>query len=340
MNKIKKASFFVKRFFLKPYEYDFYQAVSLLKSFISNSSLGDLKETKFGIINPSIPIKFKSTVHYANPSTDIKKIEIKTNLKGFLQPILWVNFTGIAGVQGPLPLAYTEMVFRNIRNKDNALASFLDIFNNRIISLFYDLKSSVPGYIPGPPQSSPIGKILKSFGGLELGEERSDVEKYLINYKNMFWQRIRSSSNLKQILQSFFESKIQVFENIGAFSNIDEEYITKIGDKKGSLYTLGNDAYLGNRIWNQSNKIKIIICDIDDKKYETFNPYYNGENLKHLIQLCKVYSPDSLKINFFLQIDQKFKKATILSDNHNLGFNTWLGVKITDINQPVMIRIN
>ena len=36
-----------------------------------------------------------------------------------------------------LPYCYTELILERLREKDTSFASFLDIFNHRMISLFY-----------------------------------------------------------------------------------------------------------------------------------------------------------------------------------------------------------
>jgi type VI secretion system protein ImpH len=339
-NKKIIASLKIKSMIVNPYDYEFSKAVHILNKLLKlcNGKL-ELQSSY------NLKIQFKSTVRYANPASAIDKIELKESKKseyGF-QPVVWVNFLGVAGIQGPLSLVYTERVFRNSRAGDKAFASFLDIFNNRLVSLSYDANKCIPGYCDVPPQNSPIGELLKSFGGIDpsdndnCSQNKLTREKYLITYKTMFWQRIRSVANLKQMLCSFFQEEVDISEFHGGFYDVCENEVTKIG-ANGNLLTLGYDAVLGSRVWRQNSQIHIIVKNVDGESYETFNPHKNGENLYHLISLCEEYVPVFTSTRFFIQIDSSFKKPTILGRKHNLGFNTWLGSKITNKESPRLIH--
>ena len=48
-----------------------------------------------------------------------------------------VNFMGLVGPQGILPLEYTQLVSSRVASGDRALRDFLDIFHHRMVSLFY-----------------------------------------------------------------------------------------------------------------------------------------------------------------------------------------------------------
>ncbi|MDR0633222.1 MAG: type VI secretion system baseplate subunit TssG [Holosporales bacterium] len=315
----------VKRLIAAPYNYEFTKAVHILRRFFR------LLPVQHG----GAKIRFRAMVRYATSPAEVHKIEIKGKGSGTFQPILWVNFTGIAGRQGPLALIYTERVFRNLRAGDTALSSFLDIFNHRIISLFYESNNGIPGYADIPVTDSLIGDLITSFGGVDsaANNSASDLLKYLISYKCMFWQRIRSTTNLKQILCSFLDASICISEFCGDFFAISAQEVTRIGGGLGNMNTLGADSTLGTRVWRQNVCIKIVISEVTWEKCATFNPYKRGENFEHLVRLCRAYVPAFTTTRFFIKIDQKCKRGVVLGGEHNLGFDTWIGTKEI-LNEP------
>ncbi|MDR1907629.1 MAG: type VI secretion system baseplate subunit TssG [Holosporales bacterium] len=299
-------------------------------------------------------IQFRSTVRHARPGTTLDRVEMRKLSDATFQPVLWVNFIGVAGIQGPLPMIYTERVFRNIRNKDCAFAAFLDIFNHRIIKLTYDLYQWLPGYSTQPPEQSALGQIVLALDGVFLGEtipgapmnanqdlegqerltvakvrnhldsgrnKKSDNARYFITYKTLFWRKVRSSAALMQILKNFFQVSVSIFENIRTSVSLQDESISKIGKS----LTLGHDIFIGNRVWRNNKIVEITLSDIPGEKYESFNCHTNGENWKHFRKLSTNFIPSSITIRYFVRIQKHCKKQLLLGRNHNLGFNTWVG---------------
>jgi type VI secretion system protein ImpH len=353
----------IKHLFAETHEYEFSKIIHILQNF-SLYSIAPMQNVRGHFTNPvsnktTTPhVYFRGSVSYRTANADVNLIEIKKNLStklpasqlqqqntqqiqtlSNLKFVVWTNFFGIAGVQGPLALIYTERIFKSSRAGNAAFASFLDIFNNRLISLFYKTSSCLPGLAVHEPHKSDIGQLLQAFGGMLCETDVAPPIKsqnehdrwlyglYLITYKSMFWQRVRSTQNLKQILQDFLRCKVEISEFCGAYFRLPPEDTTIIGAHAGNLVTLGQDTAIGNLVWRQNVSIKITIFAMNMNKYQEFNPHKNGEQLRHLRNLCEMYVPTLIKWQYVVVLNDENKLGIILGGRQNLGFDTWLAIK-------------
>jgi type VI secretion system protein ImpH len=305
-------------------EYDLHSAVHFLTKVV-NATTTKGERIKDQYFRTYGPIQFRSTVSHARPATAIDHVEMQKTPNGMFQPVLWVNFIGIAGIQGPLQSIYTERAFRNTRNKDNAFAAFLDIFNHRLIMLMYAAQKWIPGYSNLYPSESGVGEIILALCGindLEM-EKHAESLNYFISYKTLFWRRIRSALSLEQMLQDFFQINIEVACSQCMTVFLKDNQLTKLG----TASTLGKDVFIGNRIWYDNKIFDVLLLDLPINVYESFNSHASSENWLHLTRLCTNYVPFSVHVRYFIQIKSDNKKQIVLGKNHYLGFNTWLGTK-------------
>ena len=111
----------------RPGAFEFFQAVRLLirlsagREPVGGFSAPDREALRF-TVNHSLSFP-PSQVHAIDWSGEI--------------PRMSVNFMGLTGPLGTLPYAYSELINDRLRNRDSGLAAFFDIFNHRMISLFY-----------------------------------------------------------------------------------------------------------------------------------------------------------------------------------------------------------
>jgi len=113
---------------LDPPAYEFFQAVRLLERlYPERRAVG-----RFG--DPTREVAhFSARTVIAFPASEIHAVD----LPGDRPARMVVNFMGLIGPLGLLPYHYTQLVAERSRVHDRALRDFFDIFQHRLISLFY-----------------------------------------------------------------------------------------------------------------------------------------------------------------------------------------------------------
>lgn len=311
--------------------YDFASAVRLLRQVVHGLQGKENEDTTSSLYHRAFgPLRFRSTLRLAHPSSALSHVEFtKVGPQQQMQPVLWVQFVGMAGLQGPLALPFTERILNNLKQKDGAAASFLDIFNHRIALLFYDTQKWIPGSALCPPERSSLGKLVLSLGGMDAKAPPPaacpDLPRYLLTFKTLFWQRVRSRAGLELILSFFLKAKVHVEEYQGETRQLPETEITRLGPTKGQKMTLGRDAFLGQRVWNAASGISILITPATLEHYALYNPYLKGSFYRHLQQLIRAYLPQRLRVKVFLKAPRESRPPLRLGHPNYLGFDTWLG---------------
>jgi predicted component of type VI protein secretion system len=111
------------------YEFSFYRAVYLLDRFSGKrKKLGD------ALVPSEESVRFRTKKGFSFPPSDISALKAAVTEEF---PSMEVAFLGLTGPSGVLPQWYSQLILERDRNKDHALADFLDLFNHRLITLFY-----------------------------------------------------------------------------------------------------------------------------------------------------------------------------------------------------------
>jgi type VI secretion system protein ImpH len=148
-----------------PGDFDFFQAVRLLVRMGERGVLpGEERSAKGPESTKRMPpghdfapqeeaVRFRSIASHAFGATEIVRIARPRDtilpegsdaagevpharaIDGPLE--MFVTFMGLMGPSGVLPQHYTTQIIERFKSKDYALADFLDLFNHRIVSLFY-----------------------------------------------------------------------------------------------------------------------------------------------------------------------------------------------------------
>ena len=188
-----------------------------------------------------------------------------------------INLLSLAGIQGPLPTPYTELIIDRLKQKDMGLNDFLDIFNHRLAQLYYKIyKKYTPGFDLCPPDKSMFGKTVLSISGINFSYtlDQKMSNRIFLKYAGILWQRPRSLIGLEQILSDFFKIKVRIHSFQGRFEKIDEQDWTIIGHQ-GKNSSLGITTIIGQKAWITSSHLRLEFGPFD----ETTAKYFLGSSV-------------------------------------------------------------
>ncbi len=333
-----------------PHEFQFLQAVRLLE----RSAVFE-KETAQSNINSNavarfVPptseiVRFKSNQSLAFQSSEVRKVQRLNKSNDRDQWEVALNILGLTGSMGVLPFHYTELILKRQKLKDETLEKFLDLFNHRTISLFF--QASVKYNLPLQYERNRLLKsrhqgkdtqtqsLLSLIGmGTEgLSNRLYTKDESLIKYSGIFTQKIRNISNLKQLLHAHFCIPVEIDQFIGQWEDLIEDVRTRLPDfnnPKGCNACLGRTVMLGKKGWFAQGRISIILGPLNKHQLTKFAP--GTKALRALNELVRLYVGMENDYEFIIRIrrcDIPDKIQLNRKEPRIIGWNTWLSSKNT-----------
>ncbi len=297
----------------KPYDFSFFQGIRLLEQILLSPS--DLEQETLG------PIRIKSNITLSPSSSDIQKIEI-TNVDRIE---ITINLLSLAGIQGPLPTPYTELVIDRLKQKDMGLNDFLDIFNHRLSELYYKIyKKYTPGFDLCPPDKSMFGKTVLSISGINFSYtlEHEMSNRIFLKYAGILWQKPRSLIGLEQILSDFFKIKVRVRPFQGHFEKIDEEDRTTIGGQ-GKNSSLGINTIIGQKAWITSSHLTLEFGPFDEAMARYF--FKDSIGYSYVKTFVKIYCGNFYTFDIHLLCRPAKPLTCGLKVGSKMGWSSFIG---------------
>ena len=253
----------------EPYSFQFFQAVRLLERVYPERNPVGL------FVTPSSEVvRFSSVPTLSFPASEIQ--DMQTGKDG--QPKLFVNFMGLSAATGALPHPYTEFLLERIRAKDHTPGEFFDIFNTRIIALFYRGWQKYRFYIAyertGASDDVISARLLDLIGlGTKGLTHRMDIEDEAgLYYAGLLSQRRPSAQGLKQLLEDYFEVPVQVKQFTGTWNRLPPGNQTFLRDSGAFCERLGMGTIVGDEVWDQHGTVTIRLGPMSFKRYQQFLP--------------------------------------------------------------------
>jgi type VI secretion system protein ImpH len=272
--------------FQRGYDFEFFQAARLLaRIFAGRKPVGGTAKPREEFA------RFVARLSMAFPPSAVHDIERVPNPDDPVR--MTVAFLGLTGTQGVLPFCYTEWMLDRKAAKDDTLGAFFDLFNHRLVSLFYRAwekhrppvlyeLSAARGEWPDTFTHSLFDLIGMGTEGLR-GRMRIQDESLLL-YAGLIAQTPHSASALRGILRDYFGVPIVIDQCIGDWYDLeaaDRCYLSSEQERN----QLGENAFLGEQVWNQQGRFRIRVGPVGLDRFLDFLP--TGWAMAKLVQFTR-----------------------------------------------------
>ena len=300
---------------------EFFQAVRMLERMES-----DRKPVGYFVPPNTEAIRFTAHNTLAFPPSQLYSLD--RDETGQLR--LAVQFMGLCTSMTILPSVYTEYILNLQRNKDSAMRDFFDMFNHRMVSLFYRGWEKYRFYIGfeaghGDGLSPRLMDIL-GLGTLGLQQRSAIPDQALIAYAGLLGRHTKMASSLKQILEDYFQVPVTIEQFAGTWRSLPPENRTIFGAGNRASQQLGLGTVVGDEVWEHHGRIRIRIGPLDFADYRSFLPGPGAYNdLKAWVRYFSAGQFEA-EVQLILKRDQVPQCTLGLRgpDEPRLGLVSWL----------------
>lgn len=301
-----------------PYRYDFYQVVRRYEcAHLDWPRVGKSQKPA------QDPLRFGQTPSLAFAPAAISEFHRDG---GAAAPHLLINFMGLLGPNGPLPLHITQYIRDRLHNfHDPTISAFLDVFHHRAISLFYRAwamcQPTVNGDRPDDDRMAFYMNCLIGLGFPGLVDRDAvpdDAKRY---FTGRLALQTHNAEGLEAILADFFNLPVRISQFIGHWVELPDEYRCKLGASPltGSL---GRSSLVGTRYWDVRQKFRIVLGPLSLDDYKRFLP--SGSSFPALRDWVRNYVGLHLKWDVQLILMPRQVPRLSLGESGQLGWTTWL----------------
>ncbi|MDE3136169.1 MAG: type VI secretion system baseplate subunit TssG [Acidobacteriota bacterium] len=305
----------------EPCSFEFFQAVALLERLRP----GCQPVGRF--TNPEDEaVHFSANAGLAFPASQVHDLDWPEEGPAEMK----VNFMGLTGPMGVLPYTYSELILERLRAKDDTLASFLDIFNHRMISFFYraweKYRFPVTYALGDDDLFTHHLRDLVGLGTSGLEERQAVPDEALLHYTGLLAMHARSAAALEGILSDYFEVPVEVEEFVGAWYALAPGTECRMDEDEGESQQLGGGAVVGDQIWDQQSRARIKLGPMSLAQYREFLP--DGSAFGPLRSIARFFVNDG--VDFEVQLILKREEVPncqIDLDGEarpRLGWASWL----------------
>jgi type VI secretion system protein ImpH len=242
-------------------------------------------------------------------------------------PRLLVHFFGLLGANGPLPVHLTEYVRDRERNAgDPTLARFLDMFQHRMISLFYRAWASAQPAVgmdrPGADRFPAYVGALVGIGMPSLRARDAVPDFAKLHYAGRLAPQAAGADGLAAILGDFFGVPVRVEQFVGHWMSLPEDGLCRLRSGPAGA-GLGRSTVLGRQVWNAQHKFRLLVGPVDEARLRQLLP--DGDGMRQLADWVAQYAGLALDWDVNLIVRKDARPTLRLGGGARLGWTSWIG---------------
>ena len=244
--------------------------------------------------------------------------------------------------------------------RSTALRDWLDLFNHRLVSLFYQAWEKYHFFVPfergeyDGPEPDPFTNCLYSLIGLgsrplrgrlrvtardrfdDDGEPQERVlarieDLVLLHFSGTLGHRPRSAVALEAMLQDYFRVPTRIDQFQGQWLQLEPSSRTHLHGLRGNNQ-LGVSAVAGDRIWDRQSKFRVRLGPMTYSRFTEFLPdrdlVTERKTFFMLVHMIRLYAEPTLDFDVQLVLKAEDVPDCQLTGDGTfgarLGWNTWL----------------
>jgi type VI secretion system protein ImpH len=306
-----------------PESFTFFQAVRLLhRRFPERRRIGEFAHPSEEVVrisvNPSL----------AFPAGDVQMLRLDPESP----PELQVNFMGLVGHMGVLPVQYSLLMDERgaAEGEREPFRDFLDIFHHRMLSLFYKAwERSHHWVVFERGEEDRFTSRLMDLVGIGPGDLRHRMgirDEALLFYSGLLGAQQRSALSLEQLLEDHFQVPVGVEQFVGGWYGLSSQARCRLDDDEDMGGSLGEGTVVGEEIWDPHARLRIKIGPVRRDRYDEFLP--GGISHGELREITRFFSDGQFDFEVQLILDRRDVPGMVLGEEGDgalpLGWCTWI----------------
>ncbi|MBS0352026.1 MAG: type VI secretion system baseplate subunit TssG [Proteobacteria bacterium] len=268
----------------------------------------------FGEQNPKKELWLKSSLDFSFPIHPVKNLKQSDHSFEILTTGL-----GLFGVNGLLPYHYTELIIERLQAGAEGLKDFLDLFNHRMIFLYYCAWKKSKPYV----DADYVSNLIKCLIGYYHTKQPVDN---LLYYSGYFSSSRRPAIFLKNLIADYFAIEVKIENFQGKWFLLPTTEWSSLKGVMGNN-VLGRSAMIGSRFWDDKNFFNITLGPLNYCQFLDFLP--NTKKVKKLVELVFQFVGTEwvFGIKLILKAEQVPHCEIKLNSQIALSRNAWLGTQ-------------